>query len=457
MANIDYFGPLHNYQRRAVEAVLVENSPALFLEAGLGKTLASLEIIYQIRKQYGDIKTLVIAPLMICETVWAQENEKWGYPMIVKQIDGDPVRRLKIIRAREADIYLITPDNIPWLNNVGEFPWDVVIIDELTKFKSSTSQRWRQARQLFKRRPGRYLGLTGTPVPNGYYDLWAQLCILDSGKCLGAYKGEWEESYFRDVSIDPRKYNNWVLRRGAKELIQERLKNAGVISMRAEEVLGQKAPIVLPSIRINMPKVARDIYKELENDMMATMPDDTDVLLEHPTTLSIKLRQVCSGFMYDEDGKIHRLHDEKMKATKEFIESMAGEPVMIVYTYEPELMQLQSLFPTAPNLGGGVNKADRIEALRAWNAGELPVLLVQPQAAGHGVNAQEGGHQMLFYSCDWNLETYEQVIARLNRQGQKSTVFLRHMVGGVVEDNIIRRLNEKSKLQLGLMKDLHDV
>jgi len=457
MANINYFGPLHRYQKRAVEAVLLENAPAVFLEQGLGKTLVTLEIIYQKMLDNPGLRTLVIAPLMICETVWEQENDKWGYPMRVKHISGDPKRRLKIMGAREADIYLITPDLVEWLNSLGEFPFDFAVIDELTKFKTSSSQRWRYLRRRFMRNPVQRLGLTGTPVPNGYHDLWAQMYMLDDGRCLGPLKGQWEEDYFHNISVDPTKYDVWVLRKGARERIHDMLRNAAVLSMRAEEVLGQRPPIFLPSIFVQMDKQSREIYNDLEKEMCATMPDGTEILPEHDTTVSIKLRQCCSGFMYDEDGGIHRLHDGKMKATKELVESMNGEPLMIVYTFAPELMQLRSMFPKAPFISGDSKKAEKIEALRAWNARELPVLLVHPGTVGHGVNAQYGGHHILFYSCDWNLETYEQMIARLNRQGQVSTVFIRHMVGGSVENDVIRRLNAKSKLQIGLMKDLSDV
>ncbi len=458
MEAINYYAPLHKYQRIAAEEVLFHDSPALFLEAGLGKTLTSLEIIYQKRLTWPDMITLVIAPLFICETVWEPENKLWGYPMRVQHLGGDPKQRIAMLMAKEADIYLITPDLIGWLHKTGIFPFDYVIIDELTKFKNSTSQRWRQAKQRFRINPVPRLGLTGTPVPNGYSDLWGEMMTVDDGKTLGKYKGDFEQDYFIDISESPRKYNQFVLRRGAKEAIHKRLRASHVVSMRAEDVLGQKPPIVLPSIRVKMNKVSFDIYNELLTELMATMPDETEILIEHDTTLSIKLRQCCSGFMYDEDGVIHRLHDGKMKAAKDYIESMNGQPVMIVYTYIPELMQLQSIFPNAPVLGGGVTKKARVKALADWNEGILPVILVQPQAAGHGINAQKGpGHHMLFYSCDWNLETYEQVIARLNRQGQRSTVFITHMVGGVKEDDILKRLNQKSKLQLGLMKDLQNV
>jgi len=456
MAEIKYFAPLHDYQRIAVEEVLIHNSPALFLEAGLGKTLSTLEVIHQMRLVYPDMVTLVIAPLMICETVWEQEGEKWGYPFTFMHLKQDPARRLKLLREGGYNIYMITPEMIPWLHSCGEFPFDFVVIDELTKFKSSSSGRWRQLKQRFVLNKVRRLGLTGTPSPNGYADLWAQMYIVDGGECLGRFKGQFEQDWFIDISNDPRKYSSFVPRRGAREAIVARLKESHVVAMRAKDVIDQKDPIYLPPIKIKLPRESKAIYNELVVEMMATMPDGTVVLPEHDTTISIKLRQVSSGFMIDEDQTIHRLHDNKMKAAKDYVESLDGEPLMIVFTYTAELFQLMSMFPNAGVLAGDVKSADRIESLRAWNNGELDVLIVQPQAAGHGVNAQDGGHHILFYSSDWNLETYEQVIARLNRQGQKSPVFVRHMVAGQIEIDIIRRLNEKSKMQIKLMDDLQE-
>jgi len=449
--------PLHDYQKRAARHVLQGKGNALFLEMGLGKTLTTLEILGYRMHKGATTHTLIIAPKRICDQVWRQEVERWGYPMAVLRLNQTPAKRLEALRNPQHDITLMTYELVPWLEETGLFPFDTVVLDELSRMKNSGSKRWRAFSRILREHSPWTLGLTGTPAPNGYPDLWAQLFCLDRGRTLGAQKGKFLTQHFTNVSREPRKYAKWVARPGALTQINERLKAAGVISMTAAEVLGQRKPIRLPSVLVDMPPAARRIYAELEDELMATMPNGKIVLPEHAAVISMKLRQVCSGFMLDEDGDAHRLHTGKLDALDDLLQEADGEPLLVVYTYVEELRMIRERFGHTPYLGGGTKDSDANAWIAAWNRRELPMLCVQPQSAGHGLNLQHGGHHVVFYSADWNLETYQQVIARLDRQGQTSPVFIRHLVGGEVEDQITQRLAEKAGVQEGLMAALKNV
>lgn len=453
---MEYLAPLHDYQKLAVDKVLNEGYVGLFLEPGLGKTLTTLEIIHQLYEKYERVPALIVAPKTICDHVWPDEIEKWGHGFSMAVLSGDhtPKRRMKILEGEQADITLITPDLLVWLETTGIFPYKIIAIDELTKFKSSGSGRWKAFKKLLAKRKCLVLGLTGTPCPNGLPDLWSQMYLLDKGESLGKFKTHFLEDHFIDVSPDPRRYSNYVPRRGSEKAIWQKLRSGGVMAMTAKDVLGQQAPIILPSIRFNLEGPAKKIYKELETELMATMPDGTIVLPEHDCVISLKLRQVSSGFMIDDDKKVHTLHHKKARALEEHVESLNGEPVMCVYSYNAELEDVRKVIKNVPALAGGVSKAQRIKTIAAWNAGEVPLLMVQPQAAGHGVNLQEGGHRVLFYSAGYDLELYDQVVARLNRQGQKSPVFIQHMVCGAIEDDIYLKLAVKSLKQSTTMDNL---
>jgi SNF2 family DNA or RNA helicase len=456
MTKFRLIAPLHEYQKRVARHVLAGKGNGLFLEMGLGKTLTTLEILRHRMHHRKTRKTLILAPRRICEQVWRQEVTHWSLPLSTCYLSGPAAQRLRMIEANQHDIYLMTYENLIWLEDQEIFPFDTVVLDELTKMKNSGSKRWRAFKRILSKHNPWVLGLTGTPAPNGYPDLWAQLYCIDQGKTLGPVKGEFLRKYFNDISRDPTRYHKYVLKPGAKDQIDWLLRKAGVIALRAGDVLGQQRPTVLPSIQVNLPQECRTIYTDLEDELMATMPGGQVVLPEHQATAQLKLRQLSSGFMFDDDGNVHRLHKEKLKALEEYIEEMNGEPLLVVYTFTEELAMIAEHFGSLPFIGGQSSARMVDENIRAWNNRELPVMLVQPQAAGHGLNLQKGGHHILFYSTDWNLETYLQVIARLNRQGQESPVFVRHLVAGEVEERINQVLAGKAGLQDHLMDTLKD-
>lgn len=445
--------PLRDYQERALEHLLAEKGNALFLELGLGKTLTTLEFIHQLKQEGSITRALIVAPRRICELVWRQEVESWGYPLSVHFLKGTPKQRQAALERPAHDVYLMTYENLQWIEG-KPFPFDLVVFDELTKMKNSGSKRWRTWRRLMRDNDPWVLGLAGRPAPNGYVDLWAQMFALDGGRTLGTRKGAYLSEYFTDISRDPTRYHNYVLNHGAEEKIAQRLLDGGVLCMTAAEVLGQEPPVFLPNPRVELPSSAKDIYRELEDELMATMPDGTTVLPDHEAVVSMKLRQVSSGFILDEDRRAHYLHTAKLDLLQECVEEMSGEPLMVVYTYTEELKMIRERLGDVPYLGGGAREDYAQMVVDSWNRRKLPVLLVQPQAAGHGLNLQFGGHNILFYSCDWNLDTYEQVIGRLHRSGQESTVFIRHLVAGGIEDRILEALQAKSRAQDQLMAAL---
>jgi SNF2 family DNA or RNA helicase len=445
--------PLHEYQKKAVRHVLRKKGNALFLEMGLGKTLSTLEILSCLR-QLGEAKrTLIVAPKRICDQVWRQEAQKWGFSPI-GYLGGSPSSRQMMLKNPTHDAYLITYELLPWLEEQDDFPFDCMVFDEISKLKNSKSKRWRALKQIIRRHPDLIrIGLTGTPAPNGYADLWAQLYILDDGATLGEHKTKYLHTYFRDVSRDPQRYNRWVLRPGAQEVIEGMLRKGGVLTMRASDVLKQTKPIVLPHLEVRLGTTAQTMYEELETELLARLPDGRVILPYDEGVVNAKLRQVSSGFIVDEQGTPQTICTAKVKALADYLEEMNGEPLLLVYTYRHELAMIrQHLGYPVPYIGGGVSTADAGQAVVAWNRRELPLLAVQPQSAGHGLNLQEGGHNILFYSTDWNLETYQQVVARLDRQGQKSQVFVRHMIAGDVEGAILEQLRQKAGLQNQLME-----
>ena len=446
--------PLHAYQKRAAKHVLQGKGNALFLEMGLGKTLTALEIINH-RLAHGRARrVLVIAPRRICEQVWRQEAAHWQYPLSVVFLNGGPSQRSAELKNPTSDVYLLTYENLIWLEEQSSFPFDLVILDELSKMKNSGSLRWRAFKRILTRHSPEVVGLTGTPAPNGYHDLWAQMYCLDQGSCLGPVKGTYLGKYFTDISRDPTRYHKYILKPGAQDSVDGLLRAAGALAMRARDVLDQKDPVFLPSLSVQLPGSCRAIYDELEEELMATLPDGTVVLTEHSATVQMKLRQVSSGFMLDESGAVHRLHHGKQNILRDYVEEMDGEPLLVVYTFVEELRMIQEVLGDVPYLGGGVSASAADRAIREWNAGKVSVLAIHPQSGGHGLNLQFGGHHILFFSSDWNLETYQQVIARLNRQGQTSPVFVRHMVAGQVEETVMASLAEKATLQGSLMSNL---
>lgn len=393
-------------------------------------------------------KVLVIAPLRVAEDTWTREAEKWDHlkHLRIAKVLGSEQRRLAALNM-SADIYVINRENVEWLvNHYGkEWPFDMVVIDELSSFKSPKARRFRAIRKV---RPmiQRIVGLTGTPAPNGLIDLWAQIYLLDGGERLGKTLTGYRERYFNPGRRDPRRYIvfNWVLKDYAEEAIYEKISDI-CMSMKASDWL--KMPERIENvIEIKLDEKTRALYKQLERDLLLPYTSG-DIVANTAATLSNKLLQLANGAVYDENGGVKELHSAKLDALEDVLESANGRPVLVFYTYRHDLDRITKRFKQARELKSASD-------ISKWNEGQLPLLLAHPASAGHGLNLQAGGNIIVWFGLTWNLELYQQANARLYRQGQKQeSVIIHHLVAsGTVDEDVMQRLSGKAVGQDALLE-----
>jgi SNF2 family DNA or RNA helicase len=392
-------------------------------------------------------KVLVIAPLRVAKLTWSSEIEKWDHlqGLTVSKILGTKNERLAALE-KKADIYIINRENTVWLvNHYGKtWPFDMVVIDELSSFKSNTSKRFkalRKVRPLIKR----IVGLTGTPAPNGLIDLWPQLYLLDRGERLGKTVTGYREKYFT-----PAKKNwqtgivfEWGLRDGAENEIYEKISDI-CVSMKAEDYLEVPELIEIP-VDVELSPNDMKKYNKFEKDLLLQLQDDTEIEALSAAALSNKLLQMANGAIYDEQKNYHVVHDEKIKALEEIIESANGKPVIVFYNYRHDLIRIQEHFKDVRTLD---NETD----INDWNSGKIPILLLHPASAGHGLNLQEGGNTIVWFGLTWDLELYQQANARLHRQGQTSKVTSYILkTKGTLDHDVMEALQRKAKGQDALL------
>ena len=439
-------GKLHAYQHRGVKHIIDNPSSALFLEMGLGKTVTTLTSIDDLKYDRFEVnKVLIIAPLRVANTVWHKEAKNWEHlkHLNFSIVTGNSKERHTALQ-RTADIYVINRENIKWLveHYRAKFPFDMVVIDESSSFKSHASQRFKALKKVLPY-INRMVLLTGTPASNGYMDLWSQVFLLDGGQRLGRNITFFRNRYFdRDFMG-----YNYEIRQGATEQIQEALSDI-VLSMQSEDYLD--LPDYLPTVLDN--KLEGDLlkkYKVFEKDMMVSLYDDDEkITAMSAATLSNKLLQFCSGNMYDEVGTVHHIHDLKIDTLKEIINENPENNILVAYNYKHELETLTTNFPEAVVLD------KKGEAVEKWNKGEIKILLAHPASAGHGLNLQYGGSVIVWYGFTWSLELYQQFNARLYRQGQQDVVRVMHIAVGEIEHKLMTALAKKEMTQDGLLKAL---
>ncbi|WP_294181033.1 DEAD/DEAH box helicase [uncultured Clostridium sp.] len=433
----------HNYQEYSQEFIINNNHSALFLECGLGKTVVTLTAIDELMYDYFDvIKVLVIAPLRVAEDTWTSESEKWDHlkHLKISKVLGTEKERTSALN-HKADIYVINRENVVWLvKYYGRYwPFDMVVIDELSSFKSSRSQRFKALRKV---KPKRIVGLTGTPAPNGLMDLWSEIYLLDGGERLGRTITGYRERYFLPDKRNQSVIFSYKPKEGAKEHIYEKLKDI-CVSMKSEDYL--KLPDRINNIiKINLSKAAMDKYKQLERDLLLPFKD-SDVVANNAAVLTNKLLQMANGAVYDENGDVLEIHDEKIKALEDVIEAANGKPVLIFYSYKHDRDRLQKYFKA--------KELKTSEDIKDWNRGEIPIMLVHPASAGHGLNLQAGGNIIVWFGLTWSLELYQQANARLYRQGQKQNVIVHHLVAkGTMDEDVMKALQNKEVGQEALLQ-----
>jgi SNF2 family DNA or RNA helicase len=437
----------HGYQAYATKWLLDKEKAALFLDMGMGKSVITLTAINELMFDYFDVaKVLVIAPLRVAQNTWDSEIEKWEHlrHLRIAKILGNEKERIQALNAT-ADIYVINRENVKWLvDRCGKhWPFDMVVIDELSSFKSHQAQRFKALRKI---RPfmKRVVGLTGTPAPNSLIDLWPQIYLLDGGKRLGKTITGFRERYFY-----PDKRNQYIVysykpKEGAEEAIYKKLSDI-CVSMKAEDYL--KLPErINNTIPIHLPKKAKEKYDQLERDLLLPL-NDSDIVANTAAVLTNKLLQMCNGAVYDENGDVQEIHNAKLKALEDVLEAANGKPVLIFYAYKHDLARIKKHLK-----GQDLKVLDTAEDINAWNKGEVPIMLAHPASAGHGLNLQAGGNIIVWFGLTWSLELYSQANARLYRQGQKQNVIIHHLVAkGTMDEDVMRVLENKEAGQEALL------
>jgi SNF2 family DNA or RNA helicase len=439
--------------KRGVRFVIERGAAGLFYDPGLGKTSIILAA-FKLLQQRGVVKRLlVIAPLRVAHSVWPVEAKKWDEFQHLRVVVLHGSKKVKLLR-ETADVYVINPEGLAWLER-QRWAWpDMLVVDESTKFKHSRTERFKILRRLlpkFKRR----VILSGTPAPNGLLDLFGQLYILDHGRALGRYITHYRTTYFYQSGYGG---YTWVPMDGAAEKIYERI--APLVHRLDEADYLELPEKIVTDVRVDLPPKARRAYDRLKKEFLLQLEDD-EVTAYNAAALTSKLRQVANGRVYVETELLNAVvkkstgvHDEKYDALADLIDELQGQPLLIAYEFRHELEQLQKRF-SAPVIGGGVAATEGKALIERWNAGQLPLLLVHPQSAGHGLNLQRGGNHIAWFGLTWDLEAYVQLIRRIWRQGQQRRVFVyRFIARGTIDEMMIHRLAGKYKTERALLDAL---
>ncbi len=441
----------HPYQRHAAEHIRRNPHCGLFLDMGLGKTVTTLTAVADMLNELEIDRVLVIAPKKVAEDTWTTERDKWDHlrHLRVSLVMGDERRRLAALR-QSADVYVIGRDNVAWLQaTLGtHMPFDMIVADELSSFKNSKSKRFKAAKVL---RAGakRFVGLTGTPAPNGLKDLWAQVYLIDQGERLGKTYTEYENKYFYYSGYG--QYKELRLHKGPEEdpdYYAKKIYNAVsdiCISMKAEDYL--QLPKRIDRIKwVTLPDEVMRKYRKFERDLVLSIADQ-EISATNAAVLTGKLLQFSNGAIYDEERVWHDVHQEKLEALEEELEAANGQPVLVFYNFKHDLSRLMQHFKAylPVQLEGPRQIAD-------WNAGKISLLLAHPASAGHGLNLQHGGHIMAWFGLNWSLELYQQAVARLDRQGQKMPVInTRIICRDTMDVEVMKSLEAKDHTQSALM------
>lgn len=443
---------LHNYQRYSVDFIQTHPAAGLLLDMGLGKTVSTLTAIN--RLMYEDLeisKVLVIAPKRVAEDTWVKEVDKWDHlkHIRISRVLGTERQRKDALRA-DADIYVINRENVCWLVAYyhGTLPFDMLVIDELSSFKSPKAQRFKALR-LVRPQFSRVVGLTGTPAPNGLIDLWSQIYLLDQGERLEKTITRYREKYFRPGRSNGQVVFDYKILDGSEKAIYQKISDI-CVSMKAEDYL-ELPPRLDHITEVSLSGDIREQYEDFEKTEVLRLLDqdeESPISAVNAAALSNKLLQFSNGAIYDADRNVHEIHDYKLEALEEIIEAANGEPVLIFYSFRHDIGRIKrKLKAYKPReLVDGKDIED-------WNAGKIPVLLAHPAGAGHGLNLQKGGNIIVWYGLTWSLELYQQACARLHRQGQSRPVQIYHLLTkGTMDEDVMKAISGKADKQEALMQ-----
>lgn len=442
------------HQAAGIDWITKHPAAGLFWGMGTGKTVTTLTAIDRLLHDYlEDGPVLVIAPKRVAENTWSKEAAKWEHlrHLRVSRIMGTARERLTALNT-PADLYVINRENVVWLveQYAGavsgqRWPFPVVVIDELSSFKSAQAKRWKALRRV-RGRIRRIIGLTGTPRPNGLEDLWPEVYLLDQGERLGRTLGTFRARY-----LVPEKMNGHIVysyrpREGAEAEVYDRLGDI-CMSIRKDDVLSLPGQIY-EDIELEAPAELLRRYKQFERDqVMECLDADGEIVAGSAAALTNKLLQFANGAIYDMDGKAHELHTIKLDALEEMIEAAGGDPVLVLYAYKHDAERIRARIKC--------RELDKPADMDAWNRGEIPVALAHPASIGHGLNLQDGGHIIIWYGLTWSLELYQQANERLNRPGQRNVCRVYHLIlKGTHDSRVLQSLKNKDQGQAAAIEAL---
>ncbi len=440
----------HDYQKYAARYIESHPIAAVLLDMGLGKTSITLTAVNDLMFDSFEVhKILILAPLRVARNTWGAEIEKWDHLKGLKYsvAVGTAAERIAALKA-EADIYIINRENVQWLISESgiSFDFDMVVIDELSSFKNHQTKRFKA---LMKVRPKvkRIVGLMGTPSSNGLMDLFAEFRLLDMGERLGRFIGQYRTAYFQPDKRNGQIIFSYKPLPGAEKQIYDKISDI-TISMKSTDHL-QMPQLINSRYTVYLSEKEDSRYADLKKDLVLQLPDG-EITAANAASLSGKLSQMANGAIYNDKQEVIEIHSRKLDALEDIIESMNGRPLLVAYWFRHDLDRISERLNS---LHIPFSKLDTTASIRRWNSGELPVALIHPASAGHGLNLQSGGSALVWFGLTWSLELYQQTVARLWRQGQKSeTVVVQHIITkGTIDERIMKALELKDTSQSALI------
>ena len=442
----------HNYQKYCIEKVIENENIGLMLDMGLGKTIITLTAITELKFNYFDVnKVLIIAPKKVAESTWGNEIAKWQHlkDLKISKVLGSLTKRIKALNTR-ADIFIINRENVSWLVDYyrQDWPFDMVVVDEFSSFKNHASKRFKSLKMI-KGKIKRLVGLTGTPAPNGLKDLWAQVYLLDQGERLGKNISAFRDRYFNYHRFGYSNFGEYEMKEGAEKAIKDKISDI-CISMKAEDYL-ELPDIIYDNVPIELDTKSKKQYEELEKKMVLSL-DTTDIDVASAAALSGKLLQLSNGAIYDENRKVHEVHNCKIERFVELIEQLNGKPALVFYNFKHDLERMKKALVKSKLK---VVELKTPEDEKEWNKGNIDILLVHPASAAYGLNLQDGGNHVVWFGLNWSLELYQQANKRLHRQGQKEKVIVHHLITkGTRDEDVMKAIENKGNIQEELLQSL---
>lgn len=445
----------HAYQQHCINKIIEIKKLGLFLDMGLGKTITTLTAVKELKyNRFLVRRVLVIAPKKVAEGTWTREAAKWDHTQMlrVSPVLGSQAKRIRALNT-PADLYIINRENVCWLVDYyrNAWPFDMVVVDESSSFKSHSAKRFKALASVSSR-IDRMVELTGTPSPNGLDDLWSQIFLLDGGERLGKRHTQFRERYFQP---DKRRADGMVYsyeaKPGTEESILKQISDI-CISMKAEDYL-QLPDVTYHEIPVELDSKSLKAYYELEREMVLQLPEDDETIsVTSAAALSNKLLQLANGALYDEDRQVHEVHNCKIEAFLELIESLQGKPALVFYNYQHDRARILKALEKS---GLAVRELKTTQDEDDWNAGKIQVLLTHPASSAYGLNLQQGGNHVVWFGLTWNYELYTQANKRLHRQGQKEKVIIHHLVcSGTRDTDVMQALQRKDDVQSWVMESL---